>query len=106
MIVHQTIINFFINIKTFIYKIKESKLYAKYMSNTVNTFEEDKDFIAAIFEEIIVPNEKLYEYLEDDKLTWIDDIPMVNTQILKQLKALKPLEEDNFRVPKLQIVNF
>jgi N utilization substance protein B len=71
------------------------------MSNTVNTFEEDKDFIAAIFEEIIVPNEKLYEYLEDDKLTWIDDIPMVNTQILKQLKALKPLEEDNFRVPKL-----
>ena len=81
--------------------IKESKLYAKYMSNTVNTFEEDKEFIAAIFEEIIVPNEKLYEYLEDDKLTWIDDIPMVNTQILKQLKALKPLEEDNFRVPKL-----
>ena len=81
--------------------IKESKLYAKYMSNTVNTFEEDKDFIAAIFEEIIVHNEKLYEYLEDDKLTWIDDIPMVNTQILKQLKALKPLEEDNFRVPKL-----
>ena len=81
--------------------IKERKLYAKYMSNTVNTFEEDKEFIAAIFEEIIVPNEKLYEYLEDDKLTWIDDIPMVNTQILKQLKALKPLEEDNFRVPKL-----
>ena len=81
--------------------IKESKLYAKYMSNTVNTFEEDKEFISAIFEEIIVPNEKLYEYLEDDKLTWIDDIPMVNTQILKQLKALKPLEEDNFRVPKL-----
>lgn len=81
--------------------IKESKLYAKYMSNAVNTFEEDKEFIAAVFEEIIVPNEKLYEYLEDDKLTWIDDIPMVNTQILKQLKALKPLEEDNFRVPKL-----
>ncbi|MGL2987746.1 transcription antitermination factor NusB [Flavobacterium sp. RSSA_27] len=81
--------------------IKESKLYATYMSNTVNTFEEDKAFIAAIFEEIIVPNEKLYEYLEDDKLTWIDDIPMVNTQILKQLKALKPIEQDNFRVPKL-----
>jgi transcription antitermination protein NusB len=81
--------------------IKESKLYAKYMSNTVNTFEEDKEFIAAIFEEIIVPNDKLYEYLEDDKLTWIDDIPTVNTQILKQLKALKPIEQDNFRVPKL-----
>jgi transcription antitermination protein NusB len=81
--------------------VKQSKLYAEYMKNSVNTFEEDRDFIAAIFEEVIVPNEKLYEYLEDDKLTWIDDIPMVNTHILKQLKALKPIEEDNFRVPKL-----
>jgi N utilization substance protein B len=26
---------------------------------------------------------------------------MVNTHIIKQLKAMKPIEEDNFRVPKL-----
>ena len=81
--------------------IKESDLYAKYMSNTVNTFEEDKDFIVDIFSDVIVPNEKLYEYLEDDKLTWIDDIPLVNTHIIKQLKAIKQGEDDNFRVPKL-----
>jgi transcription antitermination factor NusB len=81
--------------------IKESDLYAKYMSNSVNTFEEDKDFIVDIFSEVIVPNEKLYDYLEDDKLTWIDDIPLVNTHIVKQLKAIKQGEDDNFRVPKL-----
>lgn len=81
--------------------VKESDVYAKYMSNNVNTFEEDKAFIAAIFSEVIVPNEKLYEYLEDDKLTWIDDIPLVNTHIIKQLKAIKNGEDDNFRVPKL-----
>jgi transcription antitermination protein NusB len=81
--------------------IKESKLYAKYMSNSINKFEEDKDFIVNLFEEVIVPNEKLYDYLEDNKLTWVDDIPVVNTQIIKQLKALKPVEEGNFRVPKL-----
>jgi transcription antitermination factor NusB len=81
--------------------IKESDLYAKYMSNEVNTFEEDKDFIVDIFTDVIVPNEKLYEYLEDDKLTWIDDIPLVNTHIIKQLKAIKQGEDDNFRVPKL-----
>jgi N utilization substance protein B len=33
---------------------------------------------------------KLYEFLEDDQLTWIDDIPLVNTHIMKQLKAMKP----------------
>lgn len=81
--------------------IKQSKLYAKYMSNAVNTFEEDKEFIVGLFMEVIVPNEKLYEYLEDNKLTWIDDIPVVNTEIIKQLKALKPVDEGNFRVPKL-----
>lgn len=80
--------------------IKESKLYAKYMSNTVNKFDEDRDFIVDLFTDVIVPNEKLYDYLEDNKLTWIDDIPVVNTQIIKQLKAIKNVEDSNFKVPK------
>jgi len=81
--------------------LKESKLYDKYMSNATVSFEEDKQFVIDLFTEIIVPNEKLYEYLEDDKLTWIDDIPVVNTNIVKQLKSLKSAEDDSFRVPKL-----
>jgi transcription antitermination factor NusB len=81
--------------------IKESEIYAKYMLNSTNSFEEDKEFIINIFSEVIVPNEKLYDYIEDDKLTWIDDIPLVNTHIVKQLNAIKDGENDNFRVPKL-----
>jgi transcription antitermination protein NusB len=81
--------------------IKESSLYEDYMSSKNSSFEEDKEFIAAVFTEIIAPNTKLYEYLEDHKLTWIDDIPIVNTLILKQLKAFKNSEEGNFSVPKL-----
>lgn len=81
--------------------IKASDVYAKYMSNTANTFEEDRQFIIDLFSEVIVPNEKLYEYLEDDKLTWVDDIPVVNTHIIKQLKAIKNNNPDEFRVPKL-----
>jgi transcription antitermination protein NusB len=81
--------------------IKDSSFYQKYMSNSERSFEEDKQLIVDLFTEVIVPNEKLYEFLEDDKLTWIDDIPMVNTQIIKQLKAMKPIENDNFKVPKL-----
>jgi N utilization substance protein B len=48
-----------------------------------------------------VPNEKLYDYLEDYRLTWVDDIPLVNTQIQKDLKALQQGEDVVFRVPKL-----
>ena len=82
-------------------EIKQSELYEKYMSNTLNTFEEDKQFILDVFTELIVPNEKLYDYLEDNKLTWVDDIPVVNTQIIKQLKQIKSVNDDSFRVPKL-----
>ena len=89
-------------IKILLQEIKQSDMYAKYMSNTENSFEEDKQLVIDIFEQLIVPNEKLYEYLEDNKLTWIDDIPLVNTQILKQLKGIKAKDDvDAFKVAKL-----
>jgi transcription antitermination protein NusB len=81
-------------------EIKESNLYLDYMSDSKNSFENDKDFIAAIFTEIVAPNQKLYEYLEDNKLTWIDDIPIVNTLILKQLKSFNSKNKE-FVVPSV-----
>jgi transcription antitermination factor NusB len=81
--------------------IKKSALYSKYMSEQISSFDSDKEFIVNLFQEVVVPNDKLYEYLEDNKLTWIDDIPVVNTEIIKQLKAIKPVEGGNFRIPKL-----
>lgn len=93
--IHEEYINLLLN------ELKSSALYEKYMSNSVNSFEEDKQFVIDLFTEIIVPNEKIYEFLEDDKLTWIDDIPVVNTHIIKQLKAIKSSTDENFRVPKL-----
>jgi N utilization substance protein B len=80
-------------------EIKNSMLYQKYMLQKTTSFEDDKNFIVDLFTEVIAPNEKLYEYLEDHKLTWIDDIPVVNTQILKQLKQITKGTE--FRVSKL-----
>lgn len=80
-------------------EIKQSDLYAQYMRNRINTFEEDKQFVIDMFTELIAPNEKLYDYLEDHKLTWTDDIPLVNTQIQKQLKAISV--KDDFKVVKL-----
>jgi N utilization substance protein B len=82
-----------------LHEIKQSNMYQKYMANNKNTYQEDKDFIVDVFTELIAPNEKLYDYLEDNKLTWVDDIPVVNTQIVKQLKQI--LEKDDFRVTKL-----
>lgn len=82
-------------------EIKESVFYQEYMAQKESGFEEDRDFVATVFAEIIAPNIKLYEYLEDHKLTWIDDVPLVNTLILKQLKGIKNTENGDFYVPKL-----
>jgi N utilization substance protein B len=82
-------------------EIKKSTLYSKYTSSAVSSFEEDREFVVNLFEEIIVPNEKLYDYLEDHKLTWIDDIPVVNTTIIKQLRELKPVDGGNLKIPKV-----
>lgn len=82
-------------------EIKRSTLYENYMTNEVNNFAEDKAFIENVFEQIIAPNEKLYEFIEDNKLTWVDDIPTVNTFIAKQLSAIKSINDTSFKVPKI-----
>ncbi|MEE1898369.1 transcription antitermination factor NusB [Flavobacterium rakeshii] len=84
--------------------VKESELYKEYMDNDENSFAQDRDFVVNLFTEVIAPNEKLYEYLEDHKLTWVDDIPLVNTMVAKQLKQIKkPTDEeyDAIHIPKL-----
>jgi transcription antitermination protein NusB len=80
--------------------VKESDVYKKYIDSSKSSFEEDRDFVADLFTEVIAPNEKLYEYLEDHKLTWVDDIPLVNTLISKQLKQLTE-NGSSFFMPKL-----
>jgi transcription antitermination protein NusB len=82
-------------------EIKKSTLYSDYMASKKTDFEADRQFAIDLFMELIAPNDKLYDYLEDHKLTWIDDIPLVNTQIIKQLRAIKSEADMTFSIPKL-----
>ncbi|PTM07814.1 MAG: transcription antitermination factor NusB [Bacteroidetes bacterium] len=78
-----------------------SDLYKDYMATKVSTFKEDKLFVIDLFKEIIAPNEKLYEYLEDKNITWIDDLPVVNTAIVKILRKNKADVRESHFIPKL-----
>ena len=80
--------------------IKQSELYQKYMAKKTITFEEERFFVMDMFSELIAPNEKLYSYLEDFKLTWVDDIPVVNTIIAKQLRHMTA-DIDSIKVPSI-----
>jgi len=81
--------------------IVASDLYKEYMAAETSSFKEDKDFIVDVFKEIIAPNDKLYEYLEDKNLTWLDDLPTVNTTILKILRKVKLTSAENHFTPRL-----
>ncbi|TBN19129.1 transcription antitermination factor NusB [Hyunsoonleella pacifica] len=81
--------------------IVKSDIYQDYMQTRTSDFKEDKDFFIDIFKEIIAPNEKLYDYIEDKNLTWLDDLPTVNTTILKLLRKLKVISSEEYFTPKL-----
>lgn len=80
--------------------IKQSELYDEYMSEKSGGFAHDRDFVVDLFTELIAPNDKLYDYLEDYRLTCVDDIPVVNTQIAKQLRQLESASS-RWEIPKL-----
>ncbi len=82
-------------------ELLKSELYKDYMSNDTVSFQEDKTFITDFFKTIIAPNEKLYDYLEDKNITWLDDLPVVNTTIVKLLRKMKPDTKEHHFLPKL-----
>jgi len=81
-------------------EIKNSEIYQDYLRSDDNSFQADKFFLIQIYKEIIAPNEKLYEYFEDHKLTWIDDLPIVNTNLVRFLKHV-PKKSKELRFPDL-----
>lgn len=82
-------------------EIVQNEDYLEYMSSTTSTFKEDKNLIATLFKDVIAPNEKLYSYLEDKNLTWLDDLPTINTTILKLLNKVKLTSIDQHFTPLL-----
>ncbi|WP_021778968.1 transcription antitermination protein NusB [Dokdonia sp. MED134] len=82
-------------------EIVASDRYASYMEEEDTTFKIDRKFVVDIYTEIIAPNDKLYDYIEDARLTWIDDLPMINMAVLRRLGKLKPASPESSLLPSL-----
>lgn len=81
--------------------ILNSEIYKNYTEHGDTSFKKDKQFVLDIFSEIVAPNDKLYDYFEDKKLTWVDDLPVVNTAILKIIRKLKLTSPETALLPDL-----
>jgi len=76
-------------VKIIFEELLKSDLYNTYLAAEENSFKLDKAFVLDFFKEIIAPNEKLAEYYEDKMISWVDDIPFVNTWVVKTLSKQK-----------------
>jgi len=70
-------------------KLIESDLYKDYILSTTTSFKKDLKFILRLYIDFIAPNDKLADYLEDVNISWVDDLPFVNTWIVRTLENLK-----------------
>ncbi|MGC1516111.1 MAG: transcription antitermination factor NusB [Maribacter sp.] len=101
---HRKLDNWYLNeeyVKLIYRDMLENEAYLAYMSKGESSYSDDKDLILTLFKTVIAPNDKIYDYFEDDKLTWVDDIPIVNTFLLKHLKKAKESHAESYFLPRL-----
>ena len=67
----------------------ESEISSKYLQKSSNSFEIDQSFLVNIYRKSIAPNKKLYEFFEDNEISWINDLPLVNSLVLSSIKNMK-----------------
>lgn len=65
-----------------------SDLFKEYAKLEATTFKDDKNFVIKLYKDFIAPNEKLLDFYESENIGWIDDLPFVNTHIVKDLNAI------------------
>lgn len=90
----------FIFLKDLVQEIIESQKFKDYFAIDNPSLKQEQQFLVSCFKEHIAPSVYLFNYLEDHQLTWIDDLPVVNTFLLKILKQLDVDKPKSLLFPK------
>jgi N utilization substance protein B len=72
--------------KKIMLQIRESELFFNYMQSETNTFEEDKNFVIALFKAEIANSPLIYNFFEEKSIHWMDDIDLACGIALKTIK--------------------
>ena len=90
--------DFWFNESPFLAKLFK-KIFFSNEQTKIRKNELEYSFFIKFFIGEIASNELLYDFYEDKKLTWQDDITFVNTFILKQIKTKKFKENQSMDIP-------
>ena len=80
--------------------VTSSAIFKAYMALENIKIADDLKLVLKIFKDHIATSSYLYDHIEDQRLTWIDDLPMVNTFMLKMLKKIKVNKSQSLTFPK------
>ena len=81
--------------------LRAKDFYQEYILKQNTSFKEDQDFLVSLFKKVIAPSDKYYEYIEDKRLTWVDDFPIVNTALAKMLAKISEKNVSTILLPEL-----
>ncbi|MDB4300872.1 transcription antitermination factor NusB [Flavobacteriaceae bacterium] len=75
-------------LKDLFIEVSNSQVFKDYHEIENPSEEDDLNFTTKLFKNHIATSNYLYDFVEDNCLTWTDDLPMVNTFLLKMLKHI------------------
>ncbi|WP_431472740.1 transcription antitermination protein NusB [Nonlabens sp. SCSIO 43208] len=74
-------------------KIISSKEFVLYAMDEEPSLKRDLKFLLNVYENLIAPSDEIMDYLEDINITWMDDYPLVNSNIIMFLRKVKPSKD-------------
>ena len=73
--------------------------FENYLNLNFYSEKDDQKLFVKFFKEILANSKYLFNYLEDQQITWVDDLPVVNTFILKMLKKINIKNSESLKLP-------
>ncbi len=80
-------------IRQMYFAFRETETYERFMSQEETDLKAEKKMLETFFIDIIAPNETLHYHLEEHNVFWADDMPLVNSMMLKTFSFIKPGKE-------------
>ncbi|WKS94991.1 transcription antitermination factor NusB [Riemerella columbina] len=75
-------------VKTF-QRMKAGKRYQDFMNNDEISFDADQKFLGKLFLRYIAENETFHELLEEQEMSWTDDLHIANSMVQKTIGFIK-----------------
>lgn len=86
-------------LKSMFQRILEWQVYKKYMRNSVNKFEEDRDFIIQFFDAIYFQNDAICSTIEEYNMHWINDFFDASSFTVKCIREIAEESEEYTPLP-------